>query len=747
MRLQSNLSFIPLPTNHNGKPSRIPALFLLCLFGCAESGRASEPVTNSVELHALDRETALRNLEAHVTGVVTYAKGVHNPEVIIQDALGGIYLQPPAGAPEVHPGQRLEVDGVTTFWDTAAPSISARTIRVLGTEPLPEPKPVSITELAAADEDRYVEISGVIRSAREDRTLTPSRLLIDLADLSGKQLELWVLHYDSAKAKNWIDAEVKARGVIVHFHNHRAQPVAMRMLVNSLDDITITRPAPADAFAGLESTIDGLMQFPGVGTFAHRELVSGTVTSVAPGDVFHLQRNGKGLRVRTRQNTPLQPGDEVKVSGFPTMGVCAAELEDASYQVVSQGNAVEPIEFVEGPTPFCRENDARLVSVRGKVADVFHAGERDIFIIDRHGVFVRAIRRVSPGDTRLHNVRLGSQVLAVGVCEALPNPEGRKFGIGPDHFDLLLRTPADLTILTPGPWWTIRRFAFALAAALSALALALWWAIAANRQKQRLTREIERRRQTEAELEQTNAGLEERVNERSAALVAQIAARQNAEVRFAAISAERNRLARELHDTMEQMLTGANVQLALAKQSLPADRPESTRCLDLARRILTQARVEARRSVFDLQPQLLTEHNLVEALHEVMRQLVEGTKIHVEIKKTGTDTLLPPIVDRQLLRIVQEAVTNAVKHAGCTQILIDLNIAADEALLRIRDNGSGFAPSEVPTAADGHFGLEGMRERACRLQGKLQIETAAGSGTTIEARVPLTPHLAETFAE
>jgi PAS domain S-box-containing protein len=203
--------------------------------------------------------------------------------------------------------------------------------------------------------------------------------------------------------------------------------------------------------------------------------------------------------------------------------------------------------------------------------------------------------------------------------------------------------------------------------------------------------------------------------------------------RQAAILDERNRLAREIHDTLAQSLTGIIIQLEAAKEVLsPA--PDGAhlhlmRAMDLAREGLT----EARRSVRALRPQMLDHQDLPTALHHLTTQLSTSTQIPISFTLTGTPCALPAEVAANLLRISQEAIINAWKHAQPKTVTLDLDFHPSEVQLRVRDDGRGFDPQSSPVASG--FGLISMRERAERLGGHLSLSSTPGHGTEVAVTV------------
>jgi signal transduction histidine kinase len=216
-------------------------------------------------------------------------------------------------------------------------------------------------------------------------------------------------------------------------------------------------------------------------------------------------------------------------------------------------------------------------------------------------------------------------------------------------------------------------------------------------------------------------------------------------VRFAAISTERARLARELHDSLEQVLTGTALQLNAASETIHADPAAASEHIALARSLMRQTRTEVRRSVWDLRAQSLETHDLGQALQKAAEHLT-GTGVELQVTTSGQALRLTDVLENHLLRIGQEAVTNAVKHGKAGRILLHLDFCEDKVTMTVDDDGRGFDLDAVLGAAQGHFGLEGMRERVKRIGGTLRLESSPGSGTKLTIETPLEPHLLETYS-
>jgi PAS domain S-box-containing protein len=215
---------------------------------------------------------------------------------------------------------------------------------------------------------------------------------------------------------------------------------------------------------------------------------------------------------------------------------------------------------------------------------------------------------------------------------------------------------------------------------------------------------------------------------RALGVVTDIDDRKRAEA--ASIIEERNRMAREIHDTLAQAFTGILAQVGAAKQVLTDDVEATQAHLDLIEELARTGLVEARRSVVALRPQLLEEGSLQTALHRLIAQIraaAMDTTLYYEIE--GAVYPLPTEIESNLLRMGQEALTNAIRHANADEIRVELVYDRDRFCLRVKDNGQGFGVGSIP-ASEG-FGLLGMSERAERIGAQLTIRSQPGQGTEI----------------
>ena len=224
-------------------------------------------------------------------------------------------------------------------------------------------------------------------------------------------------------------------------------------------------------------------------------------------------------------------------------------------------------------------------------------------------------------------------------------------------------------------------------------------------------------------------------------IIHDITERKQAEqtMRELAVLGERNRMAREIHDTLAQGFTGIVLQLEAAEQALDGGHSDVEGHLDRAKTLARDSLQEARRSMWDLLPKALEELSLDVALRQAVDSWADQGQESASFMLSGDHGELPGDVQTALLRICQESLTNVRRHAVATEVKVELRSDPDEACLGVHDNGRGFNPEEVrANGAHGGFGLAGMEQRARILGGTLSVQSQRGEGTLVEVRIPLT---------
>ena len=209
------------------------------------------------------------------------------------------------------------------------------------------------------------------------------------------------------------------------------------------------------------------------------------------------------------------------------------------------------------------------------------------------------------------------------------------------------------------------------------------------------------------------------------------------ESRFAAVLDERVRIARELHDTIARGFTGVSMQLEAVAARLPHLPREARESLDRARLLIRSSLADARRSVRAMRPRSLETGDLSTSLRAMVEEATAGTAVRGTFAARGAGRPLPPLVEDHLLRVGQEALSNALKHGGCREVRIELSYQRGRVELAVADDGRGIASADTENGASRGMGLSGMRERLAQVGGHLEVTSRAGEGTTVRAVAPL----------
>ncbi|MBI5691426.1 MAG: sensor histidine kinase, partial [Verrucomicrobia bacterium] len=634
--------------------------------------------------------------------------------LVLRDETDGIYVELGQAVGDARrPGDRLEVTGVTGAGDFA-PMVRATHVTWEGSGPLPPPRPTTIAELNAGGFDAaWIELEGIVRSCRPATGDGPPPFRPGAAraapDRSGP--EIWILTLaqgddrmtvqvrNRATPGQLVDARVRLRGVVFNVHNANRQFVRASVQVPHQDLITIVTPPPADPFALPRQRIEEILRFTPQGFTGHRIRVRGVVTAQHPGKNLWLREGNRGLRVTTDTAGDLAPGDVVEVVGFPDHGGYAPNLNDAVFRRVSAGPL--PVPFALRTVEEISRQDSNLVEIEARLDEVRKTADGLLLDLTWQGMNVRAV--LPPGGARMDDPPWdpGSWVRATGICVPGQSEFSPPSGLWvADQLQLLLRTPQDLAVVRPAPWLTTRR-ALLLAVAVAVLVLLALVIVSIQARRQIAQREE---------------------------------ARKLAEVEFSAMLAERNRLARELHDTIAQELNAVSIQMELARNSARTGTlADVMPHLVTAHGIVRGCLAETRESIWDMRSHILEKTDLLGALRSVADQMSAGRDCAIRTQVRGRARRLAPMIENNLLRIGQEAVANALKHARARTIEVELAFEPARVVLVVRDDGQGFDPAAP--RPEGHFGLRGMQERVEQLNGELRLRRGENGGTSVEVAV------------
>lgn len=677
---------------------------ILLTGGCPASGQTYADLiclTNAQQVRELKPDDAQKGLPVRLRGVITYYDGPFY-NLFIQDATAGIFVLMDTNLESrLTPGLEVELSGVSAKGDFA-PIIKSPNLRLLARGSLPPPRQVSFDQLATGQEDsQWVEINGFVRAATASEDRYYLHLLMD-----GQRLMVSVRGLTEAEAAALVNTRVRVRGVCYSRFNMKRQLRTPWLAASARADVVVEAPSTGEPG---EVPLAGLSQFDSQGYYGQRLKVSGVVTLQKPDGNFFIQSGGAGLAVRTEQAVQLAPGDRVVVSGYTALGQYTPILEDAVVQRLGQDELPAPVpvklaKLLDSP----EDLEGVLVRVEASLMNRVEGPLGQTLVMQSSNTIFTAHLESPHADERFKAVKLGSQVALTGVFVAQPPVKWTPHLIRsrekivpnfyyppPESVQILLRSSADLAVLQEPPWWTLARLLWMLGIMSIILVAGVAWVTVLNRRVRWQTRIIEEKVKREGVLE------------------------------------ERDRIAREFHDTLEQELAAITIQLDAVAAQVNGSPENASRLLGLARTMSRRSLSEARRSVWDLRSHLLENSDLATALTEMAAPLAAASGVEIVVQSTGVLRKLPAITEHNLLRIAQEALANALKHSGAQRIIVALGYESSQVQLRLRDDGRGFDRATAGQASGGHFGLLDMRERAEKLGARYSLTSQPGHGTEI----------------
>jgi signal transduction histidine kinase len=446
--------------------------------------------------------------------------------------------------------------------------------------------------------------------------------------------------------------------------------------------------------------VESLLQFNASQTYDHRVRVRGVVIYSQPGEGFWIHGTGGGTRIYSKENSLLPVGTEVDVFGFLKRGEYGPALEDAIYRKAGQFHLPAPIPLASATNAL--DHDSDLVQCEAVIQEQWLSRDGIRLKLSDGAIEFPALLRTSNSALNPRDWAPGTRVRVAGICTVeLPTLPARPGTWEPQSFQILLRSPDDITVLQPPSWWNAEHVAWVFAGLAAASLLVV--AVVIGISRRRLRAETIQRMKSEAE--------------------------------FAAVWNERNRMARELHDTLAQGLSAISMQLEAVKRHLPAE-TKAREFLEIARTLVREKLADARDAIWNMRSQVLESGNLATALGDIVKTLTDGTDTQGELCVRGNIRRLAPLAENNLLRIGQEAITNASKYAAAKNILVTLDFEERRLRLNISDDGKGFDVNSPPASESG-FGLKGMQERAAEIHAEFSVSSEPGEGTIVTLTLPL----------
>ncbi|MGH7447137.1 MAG: histidine kinase [Longimicrobiales bacterium] len=670
------------------------------------AGPSGLPLLTEIKaIRALSQDGGARGYPVRLRGTVTHFDEVGKNSLIIHDGeFGQFVVVPPdpgtVGAwDNLRAGDVVEIVG-RTVRGGFAPNVEPQKVRVLGRAPMPPPRKIPYSALLTGRHDcDVIEIDGVVQRTWLSSDVSRTRLMFaEVATQEGRvRAAFW--EYTSGDLAKFIDARVRLHGNVGTIFGQTEQLRGVSLFAGRTGDLELLEPAP-DPFALPVRPSRGIYNYSSAGEVNRRIRVNGVVTAVVPGHpvevtdftttatfryvlhVLYVKDSTGGIRIETEQTPNVKPGQLVEAAGFPGVTPGRPILRNSVFKIV--GAEVEP-----APVPIPPENvltpdhDAELVRMEGQLLSVLTGPTERVLVLRSGETVFNAGLDISEAERVVDRVRPGSVVSVTGVYSYQGGP--------PPWFRLYVRTADDVSVLAAAPWWTLQHTAVMVMMLIFVAGI---------------------------------GGVGMRAQAR----------RKRAE--YQAVLTERIRVARELHDTLEQGLAGIALQIEAVAGSLKTSPDNAHRSLDIARQMLRYSLEETRRSVMDLRSQALETRDLAGALGSLARQMTVGTRAEATVHVTGVSRRLDAAEEHHLLRIGLEALTNALKHADPVQIDIELSFGPAATTLVVRDDGRGLGHGADDVPGD-HFGLQGVRERADKLGGLLQIDSQPGKGTRLAVTVPL----------
>lgn len=600
-------------------------------------------------------------------------------------------------------GEQVEVSGFSNPGGFA-PIVVAASVRILGTAVLPDPVPAAYEELLFGGlNGQWIEMRGIVRSCEWSPDLDPPRSNLMVAS-GGQRIYVRVAGKELME-EEWVDSTVRIRGICFHEYNNKRQAIIPRLWVPE-DELVIKEWAPPTSpFQGEPRSIRSMLQFSAQGSYGHRLLMEGEVVHFQPGEHIYVRDSSQCIRVNTTQDIALKPGDRIRLLGFPYKQGHSPQLDDAVCMKLGDTGKVPiavPLSSVSEAYPY----DPGLVKLTATVVGLVPHREGWALSVTSDGVKFPLILPSSSGAPPAVDLKPGTRIEVTGISMDtgywMPQ-DGAAFS---SSFRILMRSAADLAIIGQPPWWTPQRLYFLLislvAASLASLAI-VWLRAGARFSRQQ-------------------------------------AARRLAEGEFAAILNERNRMAREIHDTVAQDLSAITAQLEVARSKLGQGNDAALLHINMAREAACSSLQEARRSIWNMRSQVLEDRDLADALTRLLEQATHGTPTRGVSRVDGEIRRLPSALENNLLRIGQQAIHNAMLHGHPAQLELRVAFTDSHVRLAVKDDGCGFdlhAGGKAQSDHSDHFGLAGMRERIQQCGGTLWITSHPGTGTEISCEIPV----------
>ncbi|MGO9274728.1 MAG: histidine kinase dimerization/phospho-acceptor domain-containing protein, partial [Terriglobia bacterium] len=441
-------------------------------------GEIPSVLTRADQVNGLSIEQAKQGHPAIIHGVVTYGD-VKLGHIFVQDSTAGtfVYFDPTGSEPELHPGQIIEVRGITTAGDFS-PCLKNGTFKILGKGALPVPKRLPFNQLITGRWACYwTEVEGTVRSIQ----VTSGSVQINLATEGGKVL---VIMRESGFRRLLVGSRIVVRGALSALYNDHRQARGVKLFVPGPEFVSVLKAAPSDPYSMPTLPLSGIGQYDVVSDLEAQIHVRGTVTAIEPGPRIYLSSLDTSLAVESLHSCSPRPGDVIDVIGFRGLvdgrpGVVDASCRFNSRDPQPRATPVtaeqilartaepngDPTVFLHTATRF----DLKLVRIEGTLVESSTGPEGSTFVVQSPGGdFTASLpksARVLAGQPEV-----GSLLRLTGVCVITFDSYSRPIG-----FRILLANPGAVFVVARPPWWTPQRMRAGLGAVLGATIIAAGW--------------------------------------------------------------------------------------------------------------------------------------------------------------------------------------------------------------------------------------------------------------------------------
>lgn len=669
----------------------MPRLFYLTVLIAIVLLAFTDPVeaqlTTALELRSLTADEADTGLPVDLRGVVIFAEP--QGTVFFQDATAGTFFQL-KGQTAPAPGDEIRVRGISQP-GLYLPGIAEAKLEVLGHPGLPDAVAVSFDDLASG---RYhyqrVSFEGIVRTLAADEE---SASLVRVA-LGSRVIEIR-MEEPPRESISLIDSRVRVTGLAAGELNNRRQLVEPYLRCRGWEEIEILEAA-REPRSIPEVSPEQVLNFAVGGQERRRVKISGTVLAAFADGLVYLRSGEAGIGVQRVAAEPLlESGDYVEMLGFPEMDRFSARIVDAVILDHFLGDeppvpvGAKMVDLLEGL------HDSDLVVIEAELSERYRNELGGVLVLRDGARTIRADLPELPD-----NIAPGARVRVSGIAVVESTRRSSQYRSEPDRVSLRMRSAEDLVVLRAASWWTSHRLTNALMVLLVATVLAGLWITLLRRQVARQTGALRKRIENEAALE------------------------------------ERQRIAREFHDTLEQELAGLSLRLDAAAARGTDEKLRGF--IEGSRNLVSRIQIETRNLVSDLRQEPGEESDLIEALSELVNRQSGEAGPEVAMVSPGEGiAALPSRTVHHLRMIAQESVTNAIKHAGASRIVISVHGGDHELRMKITDDGHGFDAEANTSGSAGHFGCMGMRERCRKMGAEISWNSEAGKGTEVTVILPV----------